>query len=537
MADFVACRGRLGPLQSVPILGAPGTAAGAFRELQSIVRERVPRAPAFAPSTRILDVVPYREMANFWAGVRRLNPARVPERRFDNPLPIFPTKLSIVISVVLAILAFHYVTYGYVVPTSVLAYLIGFHLTSFVATYVADRVFNRLCDRSRLLFEPYRDASARLPDTIATFGDLARLIAGERGGWCHGCGYDLTGITEFRCPECGRDPRILQGPDAITTAHGAIEKQSTDDVPPPHPVATRDDLLDLLRELPGAPATVNGTTRIDALIPDPIGTGASQMEALYRRIESRFEISLSDVDRNYLSGCRLCKTRDDWAMRFAPLFHVDRLASLVLFRAEVDRIGPITAPDIKSETAGAFRVIERLVAEVAPHIDSFGPDTPIAERLNGRKLARFWRKLYWRYSLRIPPPATDIPSTLWGLRLTSWFALGSLVVAFVLALAHVTRTGSGLSGNSVGWIGATVAETFLLFLLMCLPTLAVHWLWRRGRSVARRASRLLPPDILTFGDLADLLAGIREGWCEGCGYELTGVVSEHCPECGRSLPR
>jgi len=42
-----------------------------------------------------------------------------------------------------------------------------------------------------------------LPNGISTFRDLAELISGDRGGWCEKCGYDLTGLTSDRCPECG----------------------------------------------------------------------------------------------------------------------------------------------------------------------------------------------------------------------------------------------------------------------------------------------------------------------------------------------
>jgi hypothetical protein len=38
----------------------------------------------------------------------------------------------------------------------------------------------------------------------ALFWRFDRIIAREpRGTYCTRCGYDLTGLTEPRCPECG----------------------------------------------------------------------------------------------------------------------------------------------------------------------------------------------------------------------------------------------------------------------------------------------------------------------------------------------
>ncbi len=38
-----------------------------------------------------------------------------------------------------------------------------------------------------------------------TLMKLQRVILNERGrGHCYDCGYNLTGLTSERCPECGR---------------------------------------------------------------------------------------------------------------------------------------------------------------------------------------------------------------------------------------------------------------------------------------------------------------------------------------------
>lgn len=56
-----------------------------------------------------------------------------------------------------------------------------------------------------------------LPHDVSTFGDLAKLICGERGGWCKHCGYDLTGLVDTRCPECGKD--FNRSSDPARAAH------------------------------------------------------------------------------------------------------------------------------------------------------------------------------------------------------------------------------------------------------------------------------------------------------------------------------
>jgi hypothetical protein len=54
-----------------------------------------------------------------------------------------------------------------------------------------------------------------MPFTMAVYGATYAMLARDAGyaasdkpRWCWNCGYDMSGLTLGRCPECGQEPRL-----------------------------------------------------------------------------------------------------------------------------------------------------------------------------------------------------------------------------------------------------------------------------------------------------------------------------------------
>lgn len=70
------------------------------------------------------------------------------------------------------------------------------------------------------------------------------------------------------------------------------------------------------------------------------------------------------------------------------------------------------------------------------------------------------------------------------------------------------------------------------------PAFLLYFLNRGFWFVSRKLGHsmyLLPKQMETFRDLAELISGDRGGWCTKCDYDLTGLASDICPECGTPI--
>lgn len=120
--------------------------------------------------------------------------------------------------------------------------------------------------------------------------------------------------------------------------------------------------------------------------------------------------------------------------------------------------------------------------------------------------------------------------------LYDWWLKLLLLGILVGALGGVIQQFTGIE-NPVGAISLLAGLIAVCFMIAWLFVGLFGAIVYRIVDVTMFSERSLPHDVSTFGDLADLISGKRGGWCEHCGYDLTGLVDSRCPECGKDFRR
>ena len=170
---------------------------------------------------------------------------------------------------------------------------------------------------------------------------------------------------------------------------------------------------------------------------------------------------------------------EEWERIFAPRFTFRGLAEFIRERVEPIFLEPQMLLGKPCLTAGIFRGLELLTAQINPEVRRFAPSTPIHSRLRGFRLRRLWYRLRWITEERIPAPRR--------IRLGCGGFYFKIGIGLFIALWK--RDLEGL------WLSLKV--TALLF----LPTaFLVEFINSRINP--------LPKGIETFGDLARYLAVI-----------------------------
>lgn len=249
---------------------------------------------------------------------------------------------------------------------------------------------------------------------------------------------------------------------------------------------------------------------------------------LWFEIEAALGVRLDQDDWHFLSGEKLTRNEDDWRVRFAPMFTFGRLADLVHKRMPPERFEPLTILGSTSKAAGAFRWITWCATKITTDVEEFSPSTPIVERVRGRRLAEFWTRCRAVSGGRLPI-LRESP----GQRLTGWLPLGLITIGAMVATFLITLGVAIMNGD-----GAVEGFKNALSLGLCLSLpilIALALLIAIVQSIVNFFSpphSVLPVHIATFGDIARVIVGERGGWCVKCDYELTGIKSDRCPECG-----
>ncbi len=231
LADLIAGRMKLGSLEPVTILGATSLATGAFRRLQVLAARIDANVEDFAPSTKILNRFGGSKLREFWALLRAVSGNRVPpleETTASWLANSFQGTPGVVLSLVVGAavtLGFHRLALGGRLGASVMESLLilaALLLASLMMSCVPAILLLVVTGVLRLFTHQTGPRGAKLPRGIETFRDVSLLIAGDRGGWCRQCGYDLTGLNGRRCPECGKPQKAIKIPTANQAAGSAL---------------------------------------------------------------------------------------------------------------------------------------------------------------------------------------------------------------------------------------------------------------------------------------------------------------------------
>jgi len=200
LAELIALRLKLPAVDTVTIFGQPSKCAGAYKAIQKVLETDHPDLEPIAPSTPVLDrFVIHKDLLPVWAKFRVMSHGRLPELGFRS-VGKWIDLLAAPVGCLVACGAAAGVMY--------LMRQLSFDLPISVAgAALAIAVLAWGMHLLQKLYDAYQRLTGRsaigLPEDIETFGDIARIMSGERAGWCKECGYDLTGCLENRCPECG----------------------------------------------------------------------------------------------------------------------------------------------------------------------------------------------------------------------------------------------------------------------------------------------------------------------------------------------
>lgn len=293
----------------------------------------------------------------------------------------------------------------------------------------------------------------------------------------------------------------------------------------------------VLREMCDGDWRIDRDTRIDTFFNEVCGADSLEYLDFMFRMESSFGVRMTNADWTSLADSKHSKTQDERKTRAAREFTFGRLAEILALRANITQIEPVTICGSRSLAAGAFCAIEKDARHFRNGADGFGPSTRILDQIEPNDLPNFWKRIRTHCPSRIPRLDATSGRSLTAMLQGGWGFMLCLVIAASGVFSYGLHLGvQKVLGDilfvGIGGILSLLVSSILSATLSFACDSITRFRHRRGVEFG-----MLPHDIETFGDLARLLAGERGGWCDSCGYDLTGVESGRCPECGRETTR
>ena len=171
-----------------------------------------------------------------------------------------------------------------------------------------------------------------------------------------------------------------------------------------------------------------------------------------------------------------------------------------------------------------FRQVEQIARWVDPRVESIESDTLIASRFRGSSLAKFWEACQSQSNGRLPDLVKSPGMAFYHRRLKSWRNT-AVVVGTVLLITQIPV-------QDIPMLYTYAAIVFALYVTLTwyvacgLIVLALNLTGSKPYQTG-----IFPKGLTTFGAVAEVLDGVRGGWCSKCENDLTGVESDKCPNC------
>lgn len=224
-------------------------------------------------------------------------------------------------------------------------------------------------------------------------------------------------------------------------------------------------------------------TRIDTYMKADESWKENDLDVVFFCLERFFGFRCSRKEWLDFMGNDIAKhSPDEWLQEVLPNITFGKLARFIADRAPaIASFDPVSVLGRQCAPAGVFLGIQEVADSVTPGPVRFPPSDRIIEVMRGHRLDRFWSRLRWMTEDSMPELPAFWKNVTEGTVLWSVLAvIGALVAAWA-------------TSNPV-WIVLTVLGAVASY----LAARGYKWL-----------TNPLPPDIVTFRDLAKLVASNR----------------------------
>lgn len=248
------------------------------------------------------------------------------------------------------------------------------------------------------------------------------------------------------------------------------------------------------QELGFDPAAVSAERRIDEALRESGDWEEIDLADVFYRIERAFGFTASREEWGRWGGALpYVANHRQWDEQIAPHFTFGGLAEFIAQRAAAPLFEPMHVLGRPCESAGAFRLLQRKVADVSPCSPEFAPGSRLRDVLSTRQLRRIWWQLQMSACGRLAPlkPKPTSPFErlfAWLNRhAPNWWSPAALLISLsFLALALLGYTILLIAG----------------FIAACVLTSLALW-------IVDECSSPLPDGVETFRDLSVALASAR----------------------------